>query len=127
MKSLLLLVSVSCTLSSAIAQYAPQAGISGSDAVPHNSSQIVSWATSCSIQRGWMDIAQPNLGFVNSGDSTLALGVADNFVVSLGDSGVATLTFASPITNGVGADFAVFENGFLNTANNKHFCNRFDR
>ena len=33
-------------------------------------------------------------------------------VVSLGDGGVATVTFASPIYNGEGPDFAVFENGF---------------
>lgn len=101
------------------AQYAPQAGIAGSDAIPHNSLQIVAWATHCTLQRGWMDIAQPSLGYANSGDSTLATGVADNMVVSLGDSGVATLSFAQPITNGAGADFAVFENGFLNAANNE--------
>src|SRR5262249_28253579 len=33
-------------------------------------------------------------------------------VVSLGDGGSITLTFATPIANGAGADFAVFENGF---------------
>lgn len=103
----------------ASAQYAPQAGIAGSDAVPHNSAQIIAWATGCTIQRGRMDIAQPSLGYANSGDSTLATGAADNMVVSLGDSGVATLTFAQPIMNGAGADFVVFENGFLNTANNE--------
>jgi hypothetical protein len=32
--------------------------------------------------------------------------------VSLGDGGSATLTFASPIMNGPGFDFAIFENGF---------------
>jgi hypothetical protein len=37
--------------------------------------------------------------------------------VSLGDSGVAVLTFAHPIYNGTGPDFAVFENGFLNPSN----------
>jgi len=35
-----------------------------------------------------------------------------NGVVSLGDSGIATLTFVNPIYNGQGFDFAVFENGF---------------
>jgi hypothetical protein len=32
--------------------------------------------------------------------------------VSLGDAGVATLTFENPIADGPGYDFAVFENGF---------------
>ncbi|MBR4803769.1 MAG: T9SS type A sorting domain-containing protein, partial [Bacteroidales bacterium] len=32
--------------------------------------------------------------------------------VSLGDSGVAVLTFETPIANGEGADFAVYENSF---------------
>ena len=36
-------------------------------------------------------------------------------VVSLGDGGHITLGFAQPITNGPGADFAVFENSFADT------------
>ncbi len=36
-----------------------------------------------------------------------------NTLVSLGDGGSMTLTFAAPVTNGPGADFAVFENEFL--------------
>jgi hypothetical protein len=35
-----------------------------------------------------------------------------NAIVSLGDGGRITLTFEQPITDGPGADFAVFENGF---------------
>ena len=38
-------------------------------------------------------------------------------VVSLGDGGSAVLTFDSPICNGAGPDFAVFENGFANAQN----------
>ena len=53
------------------------------------------------------------------GHDSLALGKADevNNVVSLGDGGVATLTFSDSIyiTNGLGNDFAVFENAFNNT------------
>jgi len=37
--------------------------------------------------------------------------------VSLGDSGVADITFPAVLYNGPGADFAVFENGFSNPAN----------
>ncbi len=36
-------------------------------------------------------------------------------VLSLGDGGSATLTFARPIADGAGPDFAVFENGFATT------------
>jgi hypothetical protein len=37
-------------------------------------------------------------------------------VVSLGDGGSITLTFASAIFDGPGADFAVFENGFVDNS-----------
>ncbi len=40
---------------------------------------------------------------------------ATNGIVSLGDSGTLTLTFPAPITDGPGADFAVFENAFADT------------
>jgi len=46
----------------------------------------------------------------------MATGVPDGYIVNLGDSGIAVLTFASQIIDGPGADFAVFENGFRNTA-----------
>lgn len=118
-KLLLLLLTAYCQLPTARGQYAPQAGITGSDAIAHNSPQIIAWATGCTLQRGWMDIAQPSLGYAYSGDSSLAIGAADNMVVSLGDSGVATLSFAQPVMNGAGADFVIFENGFLNTADSE--------
>ncbi len=100
----------------AFSQYTPQAGVSGSTAIHKSSPLFVNWATYCSLQRGWLDIAQPGLGLVSAGDSSLAIGAADNFVVSLGDSGVATLTFQHPVMNGPGADFAIFENGFPDPA-----------
>jgi hypothetical protein len=117
MRKISLLIASCCLVLSATAQYAPQAGVSGSDAIAATSSQIVNWATGCTLHRGYLNIAQPSLGVVGSGDSTLAIGAADSYVVSLGDSGVATLTFATPIINGSGPDFAVFENGFLNVQN----------
>lgn len=108
------LVSILCSLPlGLLAQYAPQAGVAGSDAIPAGSPLFVGWATQCTVSRGWMDIADHSLGPVFSGDSSLALGAQDNFVVSLGDSGTATLSFAAPIVNGPGPDFAVFENGFI--------------
>lgn len=102
------------SLSAAQAQFAPQAGVSGTTAIAAGSSQFVGWATHCDVQRGWMDIADKSLGKVSAGDSSVVTGAADNYIMSLGDSGVAVLTFASPIVNGPGYDFAVFENGFAN-------------
>ena len=95
------------------AQYAPAVGMAGTTALPADSSIFVAWATGCTIHRGYRDIAVPDSGYASVGDSTAAIGAAtQNGVVSLGDGGVAILTFARPIANGVGFDFAVFENGF---------------
>ena len=99
------------------AQYAPQAGLPGSSAISAASSRFVAWATHCHVQRGYMDIANPSLGYASAGDSSQAIGAPDYGIVSLGDSGVAVLTFASPVYDGPVADFAVFENGFLDIAN----------
>jgi hypothetical protein len=94
------------------AQFAPQATIPGSTAIHKSSSLFTAWATDCSVQRGLMQIDNPSLGYASSGDSTSALGLPDGLLLSLGDSGVATLRFASPVIDGPGPDFAVFENGF---------------
>jgi hypothetical protein len=100
----------------ACAQYAPQAGLAGSTAVSATSGQFEAWATGCTVLRGYQDIADPAGGYATLGDSSAAIGAADGGVVSLGDSGVADVTFARPIVNGTGPDFAVFENGFRNPA-----------
>ncbi len=97
-----------------LAQYAPQAGLTGSTAISATSGRFAAWATGCTIQRGFMDIANPTLGYASIGDSSQAIGPADDNTVSLGDSGIADLTFIHPIYNGPGPDFAVFENGFRN-------------
>ncbi|MBK8659823.1 MAG: T9SS type A sorting domain-containing protein [Bacteroidetes bacterium] len=100
--------------SSACAQFAPAAGWPGTTALPADTSLFTSWATMCQLQRGYLDIATPDSGFVTFGDEVAATGKAgENGFVSLGDGGIATLTFSAPIMNGEGYDFAVFENGFL--------------
>jgi hypothetical protein len=99
------------------AQFAPQAGVAGTTAVDKASGSFTGWATGCTISRGYVDIADPSQGKVSLGTDADAVGMVDNFIVSLGDSGVATLTFSHPIYNGPGADFAVFENGFANPTN----------
>ncbi len=96
------------------AQYPPAAGIDGSTAIYADSSIILEWASSCAIQRGWVNISDTTLGNTYFGSEDDATGKADNSVLSLGDGGIAYLTFPVPIKNGAGPDFAVFENTFNN-------------
>lgn len=95
------------------AQFAPAAGQPGSTAIFKDSSVFVNWASSCNLVRGYQDISDPSPGYASVGDSSSATGIAGaNGIVSLGDGGAATLQFPFPIKNGVGYDFAVFENSF---------------
>ena len=96
------------------AQFAPEAGVAGTTAMHADSSAFVAWATGCTVDRGPQQIDDLSLGLVSYGADDDALGKADNMVVSLGDGGTAVLTFASPICNQQGPDFAVFENPFHN-------------
>ena len=98
--------------------FPPAAGQPGSDAVAGNDSRITLWADTAEINRGprLIDAVNPNpAGF---GEPEYALGPADATpedpytVVSLGDGGSATVTFASPIGDVPGPDIVVFENGF---------------
>lgn len=95
--------------------YAPPAGQAGSTAIAKNSSAFIGWATGIIVVRGPQDIANPTGPLASSGNPNDALGGTSTGVVSLGDGGSATVTFASPIANGSGFDFAVFENGFSDT------------
>jgi hypothetical protein len=94
------------------AQFAPPAGQAGSTAMSKDSSAFINWASSCRLTRGWEDISNAASGYPTVGDSSSAIGVADNSIVSLGDGGFAICTFQHPLTNGAGYDFAVFENSF---------------
>jgi len=95
------------------AQFAPASCFPGTTAMHADSSAFVAWATGCTVERGLMRINKPNLGYASFGEEALVAGVPGGTydVVSLGDGGTATVTFASPICNGEGPDFAVFENG----------------
>jgi hypothetical protein len=98
------------------AQFAPSVGLPETSAIAKDSSVFNSWATGCKATLGWLDIANKNIGKPTIGDSLSPIGKAGlNGVLSLGDGGVAILTFDFPISNGNGPDFAVFENGFNNT------------
>jgi hypothetical protein len=103
--------------------YAPPPGMAGSTAVAYRDAEkdprILGWATGVSsFTAGPTDIQFPEGPFASWGSPTDALGpadgeVSDNLaVVSLGDGGQITLTFAQPFGNGPGPDLAVFENGF---------------
>lgn len=97
------------------AQYPPPVGHPGTTAMYVDSSAFVAWAKSCTVVRGYIDIADTTRTYNGSnratyGDEYYGVGKANDSVVSLGDGGIATLTFDPPIVNGPGFDFAVFEN-----------------
>ena len=103
--------------------FPPAAGKPGSTAIHTDSSIIKSWATGIELYRGWVNITDTTIKYNGSTKATfgypaIALGKAQESsfdVVSLGDGGMATLTFDRPIINGPGPDFVVFENGFSDT------------
>ena len=96
--------------------FAPAAGVIGSDAIPHGDAAFLGWATDVvNLERGPQDLSNPLSPLASHGVPQQALGPAglDTLgVVSLGDGGSITLGFASPLRDGPGADFAVFENSF---------------
>ncbi len=117
--SIILAIIVACELAGSVAwagPYAAAAGQVGSTAIPNTSGLFVEWASGFqNLVRGPQDIANPGGALASFGTGGEALGPADgnsSHVVSLGDGGQITLSFAHPITNGPGFDFAVFENGF---------------
>jgi hypothetical protein len=96
------------------AQFPGAAGTAGSTAIFKDSSIFTNWGITCSVQRGLQQIDDLSLGYVTTGDSSMATGHADGVqVVSLGDGGSAIIGFEKPIKNGPGFDFAVFENAFI--------------
>ncbi len=87
-----------------------EAGIESTDP------DILGWAGGYrGLIRGPVNIEDPEAIDATFGSPENAVGeVQCNHldVVSLGDGGEITMTFDPPITDGPGADFAVFENGF---------------
>jgi hypothetical protein len=87
----------------------------------HLPEEMTAWATSVDdFVAGPVDVVQPELGFANFGLPALVLGpsltggtAGSSDVVSLGDGGFVTLHFDDGIGDGIGNDFAVFENGFV--------------
>ena len=121
MKKIILILSI-VTTNIVFAQFAPGVGEPGSTAVHKDSSAITDWANTCFVKRGYINIEDTSQTYTQEdstsnkaffGNDSLALDTANGSmdVVSLGDGGIATLSFNFPIYNGEGADFAVFENG----------------
>jgi hypothetical protein len=92
--------------------YSPAAGQAGSMAIDKDDTSIMGWAS------GWIDY-QPGAGCDETWQTPeKALGTAEGTsseIVCLGRGGRITLTFDGVIQNGVGPDFAVFENSFADT------------
>ncbi len=103
-----------------LSQYAPQAGIKGTTAI-HKDSAIISRFMNYGLvndpgfllERGWRNLADTGLGKVTVGTIDSFLNAEPGtYILSLGDKGSVTLPLISPIVNGFGPDFVVFENGF---------------
>lgn len=119
MKKLFILPLIGFSSLSFCQSYAPAAGESGSTAIEYNDPNFVAWATHIEITRGFVNIEDTTVEY--QGNNRTSFGVPENAIgpvsnittdaVSLGDSGIAIITFNKPITNGPGFDFAVFENG----------------
>lgn len=95
-------------------------GSEGCQAVRFDDPSILAWASNCVVTRGYQDIAAgegsalANFGSDEDGTGPSSESTVSG-VVSLGDGGYAVLTFDSPISNGEGYDFAVFENALNHT------------
>ncbi len=94
------------------AQFDGPGGEPGSKSIKNDDASIVGWATGAEVQLGLVQTNDSAAGFPTIGDSSSAIGPFDGSVLSLGDGGMVTLSFAEPIQNNEGYDFAVFENGF---------------
>jgi hypothetical protein len=90
----------------------------GSNAVAFDDPRIRGWANGfVQFTAGLQQIDEPTFGYASFGVPENALFAADarpfrtTPVVSLGERGSITLTLQTPIADGPGYDFAVFENG----------------
>lgn len=110
------------TLAAHAGPYAPKAGEIGSTAIAADSPKLLTWASaSANLTRGLQQLNISNSGLATYGEAADGLGIADCTpddpygVVSLGDGGSMTVTFPTPLGNGLGYDLAVFENSFTDT------------
>lgn len=104
----------------AVGIFAPAAGQAGSQAIAADDQAIVGWASGFSnylvgpeVDRGFQT-PERALGIAGDSDGDGDVNFTGD-IVSLGRGGEITLTFDTPLTNGAGFDFAVFENSFSDT------------
>lgn len=122
MKKFLVPLAVLISIGFAAQTYPPQAGQEGSTAIHKDSPLFKSWATGCMVVRGPQQINGTEGLYATVGTPENVIGIPDGVnVVSLGDGGTATVTFAKYITDGEGPDFAVFENGFISNFTGRAF------
>lgn len=89
--------------------YPPAAGVQGSTAIHMDDPAFVGWATGYTDYRAGSNVDSA----WQTPEKALGKATGDSYdVVSLGRGGRITLTFAAPIEDGEGWDFAVFENSF---------------
>lgn len=108
--------------------FPPAAGQPGTTAISATDASIQAWATGYqnyaagpNVDPEWQD---PQRALLSAGDSDNdGIVATDDYtfdIVSLGQGGQITLTFDTPITDGDGFDFVIFENsnvpGFLELA-----------
>jgi hypothetical protein len=82
-----------------------------------DSSAFRAWVSGCNVELGYINFVDTSVYFMGSNIAAYgfpedATGPPDNFVISIGDRGVATLALPAPMFDSTGPDFAVFENGF---------------
>ncbi|MFH1296075.1 MAG: T9SS type A sorting domain-containing protein [Bacteroidota bacterium] len=116
-KSIFLLIALLVSTKLINAQYPPPAGQPGSTAMYQDSTAFRAWASGCTVEIGYINFVDTTMVFMGSNKASYgfpedATGIPDNFVFSLGDRGVATLTLPAPMFDSTGPDFAVFENSF---------------
>jgi hypothetical protein len=112
-KVFLVVIFLPCWCAAQVGSFAPQVGEFGSTAIHKDDDRFRDWAISCQVIRGLQQIDLADSGYASSGSELYATGKADApLTLSLGDGGQATLTFSGRIFDGIGPDFAVFENGF---------------
>ncbi|EMI21560.1 cell surface protein [Rhodopirellula maiorica SM1] len=92
--------------------YAPAAGETGSTAIAMDDPAIVAWATDWQNYDAGSDVSET----FQTPAKALGPAAGTSFdIVSLGRGGKITLQFDIPIRDGLGADFAVFENSVTDT------------
>ena len=102
----------------ASSQFSPQVGINGSEAIPASCPLFKAWAQNAYVERGYLLLEDTSFTIANNNRTSYGTieniyGPADNKVLSLGDRGCATILLTEPLYNGIGWDFAIFENGFI--------------